>query len=421
MIVETTQVAFDQDVQGDIPVLVDFWAPWCGPCKVLDPHLERLAAGFAGRLKVLKLNIEESPDVWKKLGMRGIPTLVLYSGGKEHSRLTGSMSAMRLQMMIQKWFQELGLAIPDFNSEAVQRDDESTPMIARRKWISFGNEAAAKEAALTRLRDHAEDKEYRPSVHLAGNQTFEVAVGAPAELGEFLDSLYITQSESDEQADHVVRAQAVELAEAIPVGADLGTVVADSLFDLLYTSPWEITQYFTGHASDLIRRIKMLHQREHKGERITATEWENVQREAILFSESDKKSSGSMDFEELASSLIDESCAANGVVFRCAISDRRRRSDWSKAEETQIETIRREIEDRIGEELGDMRMEESTREVLARKYFERSQTYESERRAEQPDLWMRYDAWMKIEQSIRSAISVHTAAILRGRLLLAAR
>ena len=81
---------FDEEVlKAEGPVLVDFWAPWCGPCKMIAPVIEKLAERFEGRLKVCKLNTDESPQTAGKLGIQGIPTLMVMKGGQEVERLVG--------------------------------------------------------------------------------------------------------------------------------------------------------------------------------------------------------------------------------------------------------------------------------------------------------------------------------------------
>lgn len=87
---ELTQSNFEAEVlKSDKPVLVDFWAPWCMPCKIIAPTIEGLAKELHGKLKVLKLNVDESPDVATKLSIFNIPTLVLFKGGQEVSRMVG--------------------------------------------------------------------------------------------------------------------------------------------------------------------------------------------------------------------------------------------------------------------------------------------------------------------------------------------
>ena len=78
-----TKSDFDREVlESTIPVLVDFWAPWCGPCRAIGPSIDAVAAEFAGRAKVLKVNVDEEPDVAARYGVQTIPTLTIFKGGQ---------------------------------------------------------------------------------------------------------------------------------------------------------------------------------------------------------------------------------------------------------------------------------------------------------------------------------------------------
>jgi len=81
---------------SSMPILVDLWAPWCGPCRTIAPALEQLAKERPGSLRVVKVNVEDHPGVSAKLGVQGIPTMVLYRGGKEISRQVGALPAARI-------------------------------------------------------------------------------------------------------------------------------------------------------------------------------------------------------------------------------------------------------------------------------------------------------------------------------------
>lgn len=100
-IAHLSDASFEQDVlQSQLPVLVDYWAEWCGPCKMIAPILDEISKEYAGRIKVAKLNIDENQQTPPKYGIRGIPTLMLFKNGNVEATKVGALSKSQLTAFI---------------------------------------------------------------------------------------------------------------------------------------------------------------------------------------------------------------------------------------------------------------------------------------------------------------------------------
>jgi len=100
---ELTSATFDAEVlQSDVPVLVDFWAPWCGPCRMMGPIVDAVAEKYAGRVKVCKVNVDEAGDIAGKFGIRSIPTLIIFKGGQQAETVVGALPEVELSQRLDR-------------------------------------------------------------------------------------------------------------------------------------------------------------------------------------------------------------------------------------------------------------------------------------------------------------------------------
>jgi thioredoxin 2 len=100
-IVDVDEPTFDPAIRAGVPVLVDFWAPWCGPCRMVSPAVEQMARDFAGRLKAVKLDIDGAPAIATRYNVLSIPLLVLFRDGQEVDRLVGAVPPQRLKQWLE--------------------------------------------------------------------------------------------------------------------------------------------------------------------------------------------------------------------------------------------------------------------------------------------------------------------------------
>ena len=101
--VQVDENTFENEIlKNSLPALVDFWAPWCGPCKAIGPVLEELAKEYDGKIKLAKVNVDDSPNIAAKYGIRAIPTLIFFKNGQQVNQITGAVSKVALDQAMQK-------------------------------------------------------------------------------------------------------------------------------------------------------------------------------------------------------------------------------------------------------------------------------------------------------------------------------
>ena len=102
--VQVTDASFKQEVlDSEVPVLVDFWAPWCGPCRMVAPVVDEIAKQYDGQVKVVKLNTDENPNVASQYGIRSIPTLMIFKGGQRVDMVVGAVPKTTLSNTLEKY------------------------------------------------------------------------------------------------------------------------------------------------------------------------------------------------------------------------------------------------------------------------------------------------------------------------------
>ncbi|PVX81328.1 thioredoxin [Paraburkholderia unamae] len=227
-----TVETFDTDVTNNpLPVLVDFWAQWCGPCKALSPTLSRLSEQFQGSVEFVKVDVDENAAVRDRFGVRGIPTLILMQGGKELGRVVGNRSATQLAGFIDS---HLGTATQMPAAVAIALN-------------AFGGDAQTKAERLDALRAWLDRKRATPSeamwdgeigsaIQFVANATdvddCARALGVPANLIALVEAL------SSYRKTHLNSAEFVaQWLDAVPVGANLAHLPPMLLADLLRSEP----------------------------------------------------------------------------------------------------------------------------------------------------------------------------------------
>jgi thioredoxin 1 len=280
LIVETTDVTFDADVlRSGLPVLLDFWAPWCGPCHAMKPLLERIATQYATQLKVVKYNVDQNKESFRQFNLRGVPTLIAFRGGVEMARSTGLSPAFLKTVL------DAALTTPAGTSETGAS--------------AYGGDPARKSRCVERVRQAIEDdrlwkvakdesrqdisvhNDNVPSFFASGrNGSNDLdAIDVPVAMSALQDYFY-EQLPSDGTDTRF----ALDWLKAIPVGGDLSGVPGDYLIWMLSDPEHGILRRVPPESelAGLWTQLNDLHQRELTGTPATPEEWSTKRECAVL-------------------------------------------------------------------------------------------------------------------------------------------
>ncbi len=266
-----TEASFEADViSSKLPVLVDFWAEWCGPCKALMPTLEKVSAGYGGKVDFVKVNVDENASVRDKLSVRGIPTLILFNEGREIARAVGAKSATQLARFIDA---QLGI-------------ESNISVRAPTTFNAFGGDISFKEAVLTTLQAHIAAKAAAPqeamwddplvgalrvAVGEADMEKCVMKLGVPEEVAATAEMLSTYCGTNLKGAQFVAR-----WLESVPVGASLQPVSSSLVVRVLKEKTLE--SYIAGDPAleSLRDRLVSLHLANVGGKAPTEAEWRAV-------------------------------------------------------------------------------------------------------------------------------------------------
>jgi len=292
-VVEVDEANFAAEVeQSDIPVFVDFWAPWCGPCKALAPLFDKLAEIYGGRIKFAKVNTDENKALAERMDVRGLPTLLLIQNGQVVERTSGSQSKSHFSNLLDKY--------------ATAPVTPPTPAAPRRSFRAFYGDAALRDAVVERVGNHINndrilscgangplsDPEHQryslmaAALESADVQRYEGTLGIPANaarVAELVHGVSMREVDVDGHPQYhlrgVSRLYPLEWLLAIPLGADLGTL-APRFIHWYLTDIVSSTFLYQASASPeahtVAERVAFLHQRQATGDPPTAAQWKQA-------------------------------------------------------------------------------------------------------------------------------------------------
>lgn len=339
-----TEADFESNViSNKLPVLLDFWAEWCGPCKSLMPTLEKVSTVYDGKVDFMKVNVDENASVRDRFAVRGIPTLILFNEGREIARIVGTKSSSQLSRFIDA---QLGI-------------ESSISARVPTTFSAFGGDASFKEAVLTALRAHLSAKAAAPHEVMWDDQlvgALRVAVGE-ADMEKVVMKLGVPEEVaataemlSTYRGTHLEGAQFVaKWLESVPVGANLEPVSSNLVARVLKENTLE--SYVAGDSAleSLRERLVALHLANAAGTAPSEAEWRAV-REAC-----DQLASSTTEWRRRAvgTALSSSACMPNsdshavaGFVGRVASLRRNELQNlvgWSAEDESTMSTVANRI------------------------------------------------------------------------------
>ncbi|WP_321893075.1 thioredoxin family protein [Paraburkholderia tropica] len=411
-ITDTTESTFDADINVAQPIVLDFWAPWCGPCKALMPHLEAISEKAGEALKVLKINIDESPKLAQRFGVRGIPTLVFVKEGMEEGRLVGTTTS-RLNVVLEKWVGLRGLRS--------SVSGEPVPAVAAAvTWSSFAGRQDLKDAAVERIRAIADERSASPSKQMAETGALlEAELSIPASLFTFINYIWDLNYAFSFRSYPELRELIVELVSAIPVGKNLQSMPRQFHYDILYRSEWAIAQYFDDHdVLDFLGKLRSAHERELQGVVVPESEWDSLRDEAILLADMDgDRSRISRAMEALARPISRLEGSTVSVAIGRAHDDERREPYWSPQDVARTEAVYSKLGKVVQDELG-VRPTSAGSELHA--WYEKGKvirdTWLARQREEDPEFWARHALYEQNVLDTRKKMADYLSAQLQARL-----
>lgn len=327
-VIDINQADFATEVeQSDCPVFIDFWAPWCGPCKTFAPLFDELAQIYQGRIKFAKINSDDNRDLISRFAIRSIPTLLLMKDGQAIAR-TGADTKTRLCALLDRQLSGGGESV-------------AAPAPAK-TWSAFHGDAVLRQTVVERLRLHiqaghivghsacdAEQGRYNltsATVHSEDLAEYERKLGIPAVLAliqESISNLFLQRASHDAQETRFAFAPyasnyPVEWLQSLPLGADLQNVPARFLSWMLLDltdMQHPLTTAASAEAKAVARTMAGLYARVASGAVVTAAEWTAARNAAmnVLHGSDDAVSKAVANLAEVVAWPSDETVRASEV------------------------------------------------------------------------------------------------------------